>query len=122
MAIYRSAQGKKVDMAAIMAKNEKTRAVGLQAKGDGKKTTGVKMNARGDIIDSKGNVVKSMTQKRAEGYAATVGNRSAQPGQPLMKRPKSEENFALTPQEKELEAMQNDDIEVEEIKAKSKGV
>ena len=119
MAIYRSAQGKQVDMSALMARNEQTRAVGIQATGDGKKTTGLKVNARGDTIDARGNIVKSMNQKRAESYAATVGNRSAQASKHPMVKPK--QLFDFTAQEKALNDMQSDDVEVEEIKAKNKG-
>jgi hypothetical protein len=117
MAIYRSAQGKKVDMAALMSRNEKVRAVGVQASGDGRKTTNLKVNARGDTIDAKGNVVKSMNQKRAEGYAAQVGNRGAQAAKYPVYKPELE----FTDHEKALNAIQEDDAEVEAIKAKNKG-
>lgn len=124
MAIYKSAQGKRVDMAALMAKNEQTRAVGVQPAGEGKKTTGMRVNARGDTIDAKGNVIKSMTQKRAEGYGATVGNKSAQASNkhpmPMVKA-KQKTDFDFTAQEKMLNDIQEDDAEVEAIKAKSKG-
>ena len=43
MANYKTAMGKTVDMAALAAKNEKTRAVG-----------NMKVNARGDTIDAQG--------------------------------------------------------------------
>jgi len=100
MAIYKSAQGKRVDMSALMAKNEQTRAVGVQPAGEGKKTTGLRVNARGDTIDAKGNVIKSMTQKRAEGYGATVGNKSAQASNkhpmPMVKsKPKADFDFEI---------------------------
>jgi hypothetical protein len=67
MAKYKTALGRTVDMAALAAKNERVRAVG-----------NMKVNARGDTIDSMGNVVKSVTSKVNSGYAKTVGNRSAQ--------------------------------------------
>jgi len=120
MAIYRSAQGKRVDMAALMARNEQTRAVGVQPAGEGRKTTGMKINARGDSIDSKGNVVKTMNQKRAESYAATVGNRSARAARPVAAPKKPE--FDFTAQENALNDIQADDAEIEAIKAKNKGV
>jgi hypothetical protein len=44
--IYRTAQGKVVDLGAMMVQNESVRAVG-----------NMKANARGDIIDNHGNVV-----------------------------------------------------------------
>jgi|APCry1669191860_1035381.scaffolds.fasta_scaffold46720_2 hypothetical protein len=120
MGIYRSAQGKKVDMARLMAQNEKVQAVGIGH--DGKKTSGLKVNARGDLIDNKGNVVKSINQKRSETYGKTVGNKSAQ-GK-TMHRP-----AAATPAPKqsleEIEAInsmndmldEDDAAEVEQIKA-----
>jgi len=68
MAKYRTALGKVIDMSTLAAKNEKTRAVG-----------NMKVNARGDTIDSLGRVVKPATSKVNEAYGKTVGNRSAQP-------------------------------------------
>lgn len=68
MAKYRTALGKVVDMSTLAAKNEKTRAVG-----------NMKVNARGDTIDSMGRVIKPATNKVNEAYGKTVGNRSAQP-------------------------------------------
>ena len=49
MANYRTAMGKSVDMAALTAKNEKTRAVG-----------NMKVNARGDTIDAQGRVTAAI--------------------------------------------------------------
>ena len=66
--------GKTVDMAALTAKNEKTRAVG-----------NMKVNARGDTIDAQGHIVKSATVKANDSYNKTVGNRSAQPVRPKPK-------------------------------------
>jgi hypothetical protein len=122
MSIYRSAQGKKVDMRALAAKNEQVRAVGVQPKGEGKRVTGLRVNARGDTIDSKGNIIKTMAQKRAESYAAQVGNRSAQLARPPGTRPpatRPAQSFDLTEHEKELNSMQEDDLEVENIKKQS---
>jgi hypothetical protein len=119
MSVYRSAQGKQVDMAALAAKNEKVRAVGNMS-----------VNARGDTIDSHGRVIKSVTEKVSNGYAQTVGNRSAnatkQPQRPLVPdkvkpvQPKPVEELMLTPEELELEES-IDDIEIEKIKAKETG-
>lgn len=44
--LYRTAQGRTVDIAAIMTQNERTRAVG-----------NMKVNARGDMIDNRNQVV-----------------------------------------------------------------
>lgn len=103
MATYRSAQGKNVDMAALAAKNEKVRAVG-----------NMKVNARGDTIDGQGRVVKPATQKVAEQYQRTVGNKSALPKRQKVAKPVEEKTL----EEKELDSMFEDDVQVEEIKSK----
>lgn len=110
---YRSAQGKTVDMAALAAKNEKTRAVG-----------NMKVNARGDTIDATGKIILPVTQKVGEKYQKTVGNRSAQPVKPRQNRAapaaapsKKQEKQELTREEMELDSSFDDDIEVEKIKA-----
>lgn len=119
MANYRSALGKPVDMSALAAKNEKTRAVG-----------NMKVNARGDTIDSNGKVLVPATQKVAENYSKTVGNRSAQivkkqpksnlvaDNKPVVNNPTVKED--LTTDELELEQSFDDDVEVEQIRAKEK--
>ena len=66
MSSLRSAMGKMVDMASLMAKNENTRAVGNMS-----------VNARGDTIDAFGRVVQPVTEKVNQAYANTVGTRSA---------------------------------------------
>lgn len=106
---HRSAQGKMVDMAALAARNERTRAVG-----------NMKVNARGDTIDASGKIIIPVTQKVGEKYQKTVGNRSAQPrkSQPTKEvgsvpiKVKEER----TTEEIELDASFNDDLEVEQIK------
>ena len=113
MANYKTAMGKTVDMAALTAKNEKTRAVG-----------NMKVNARGDTIDAQGRIVKSATVKANDSYNKTVGNRSAQPVRPKPKAvapsapPKPKVDFSeLTEMEREIEESYMDDLEVEHIKA-----
>lgn len=109
---YRTAQGKHLDMAALIAKNERTRAVG-----------NMKVNARGDTIDSQGRVVVPVTQKVGDSYQKTVGNKSAnvvrrntkQAAPAQTKVVKKEE---LTKDELELENSFDDDAEIEQIKAK----
>jgi hypothetical protein len=108
---YRSAQGKTVDMAALAAKNERVRAVG-----------NMKVNARGDTIDSKGRIIKPVTQKVGDSYSQTVGNKSAN----VVKKPVSREvppkpkkvevKEEITLEEKELESDLDFDLEVEAIK------
>jgi len=99
---YRTAQGKVIDMATLVAKNEKVRAVG-----------NMKVNARGDTIDSSGKIVVPVTQKVGEKYQKTVGNKSAHT-KPAKQSIKKEE---LTKEELDLENF-DDDIEIEKIKAK----
>jgi hypothetical protein len=108
---YRSAMGKNVDMGALLAKNENTRAVG-----------NMKVNARGDTIDSQGRVIKPVTAKVNQSYANTVGNKSANavrgrpaPAKPVTPKPEIKEE--LTPMEIELEESFEDDLEIEKIKA-----
>ena len=108
---YRSAMGKSVDMGALLAKNENTRAVG-----------NMKVNARGDSIDSQGRIIKPVTAKVNQAYANTVGNKSANAvrGRPAPNRPvtpKPEIKEELTPMEIELEESFEDDLEIEKIKA-----
>lgn len=115
---YKSAMGKTIDMEALAAKNEHTRAVG-----------NMRVNARGDTIDANGRVIRPVTDKVNEAYSKTVGNKSAQVKRPVttkpipapvtkkaeVVKPKVEE---LTEAELELEESFEDDIEVEKIKAK----
>jgi hypothetical protein len=113
MAKYRTALGRTLDMSVLAAKNEKVRAVG-----------NMKVNARGDTIDSNGRIITPVTQKVGENYANTVKNKSAQvkqkptqqPTQPRVTRPVVKEE--LTAQERELEESFDDDLEIEQIKAK----
>ena len=101
---YRTAMGKSVDMSALAARNEHTRAVG-----------NMRVNARGDTIDANGRIVKPVTEKVNEAYGRTVGNKSAQVKRQVTTKPKVE--LELTEAEKELEESFEDDIEVEKIKA-----
>ena len=111
MKSYRSAMGKSVDMGALLAKNENTRAVG-----------NMKVNARGDSIDSQGRVITPVTAKVNQSYANTVGNKSANAvrGKPAPSRPvtpKPEIKEELTPMELELAESFEDELEIEKIKA-----
>ena len=55
--VYRSANGKTVDMGALRLKNEKTRAVG-----------NMKVNSRGDIIDDKNQVIQTRNKQVDKKY------------------------------------------------------
>lgn len=109
MSKYRTALGKIVDMGALTAKNEKVRAVG-----------NIPVNARGDTIDGQGRIIKPVTEKVTDGYAKTVGNKSANPVKrpmPQINKPEPKIDLEeLTPLERELEESLEDDLEVEKIK------
>lgn len=66
MVTHRSALGRPVDMGQLAAKNESVRAVG-----------NMKVNARGDTIDSHGKVIVPVTKKVGDAYQRTVANRAA---------------------------------------------
>ena len=55
--VYRSAQGKSVDLGTIMLQNEHVRAVG-----------NMKVNARGDQINDGNQVIKKKTQQVTQQY------------------------------------------------------
>lgn len=64
---YKTAMGKSIDMGAMTLANERVRAVG-----------NMKVNARGDLIDSNNNVIKSRQQQVAEQYG-TQGKKQNRP-------------------------------------------
>lgn len=64
---HRTASGKSIDMAALVSKNEKVRAI-----------SNVPMNAKGDLIDSNNNVVSPVSQRVARTYNKTTLNPTAQ--------------------------------------------
>jgi hypothetical protein len=61
--LYKSANGKMVDMGALRQKNEHARAVG-----------NMKVNARGDLIDDENRVVTSRNQQINNQYNRQVQN------------------------------------------------
>ena len=105
MAVYRTAQGRMIDMSALAARHERTRAVG-----------NMNVNARGDTIDSQGRIIKPVTEKVTDQYSKTVGNRSShvvkQPAKPQQKQAKPEPKIELTEMERQFE---EDDISEEEL-------
>jgi hypothetical protein len=68
--VYRSANGKIVDMGALRLKNEKTRAVG-----------NMKVNARGDEINEIGQVIRKKNEQVNTQY-----QRQIKPTRPSSKR------------------------------------
>jgi uncharacterized membrane protein YukC len=69
MSVSRSAMGKSVDMSALVARNEKVRAVG-----------NMNVNARGDILDSNNKIIQDNNQRVKKAYNQAVRNQ-AQPVQ-----------------------------------------
>ena len=61
--VYKTAQGKTVDMGRLMVQNEKTRAVG-----------NMKVNARGDLVDDMNNVISSKPQQVNTQYNKQIQN------------------------------------------------
>jgi hypothetical protein len=97
-ATHRSAQGKMVDMQALISRNEKVRAVGINQK----------VNARGDTIDDTGKIIVPVTEKVGKRYQGSVTNRSAVP--------KKQVKEQMTQEEMELEYLNELDSEIEKIK------
>lgn len=62
--IYKTAQGKAIDMGALRLQNENTRAVG-----------NMKTNARGDIIDDQNKVIASKNQQVARQYNKDIAKK-----------------------------------------------
>jgi hypothetical protein len=61
--VYRTAQGKTVDLGALMLQNETVRAVG-----------NMNVNARGDRIDKEGNSIVSRSEQINRNINRTVSN------------------------------------------------
>jgi hypothetical protein len=117
MSKYKSALGKTVDMGALIAKNEKTLAVG-----------NMKVNARGDTVDSHGRIIQSVNEKVNEMYGKTVGNKSANAQRqrptrpnPVQTQPVVDPKEEITEWEHEIDRDIENELEIEKIKATEKG-
>lgn len=102
MSVYRSAQGRPVDMSQLAAKHEKVRAVG-----------NMNVNARGDVIDSNNKVIKDNTKRVKANYTKTVGKPQAKPQKPQPQQktqPALKEINELSQAEKELFDDNDEDI------------
>jgi len=104
----KTAKGLIIDMAALIAKNERVRAVGNMG-----------VNARGDVIDNQGKIVKPVNQRVNDRYTKTVGTKQAQvkSGQveKQVKKPVVKEE--LTDYEKELQDdLDQEDFEINRLK------
>ena len=101
--IYKTARGKTLDMASLIAKQEKTRAVSnINA-----------INSRGDEIDQNGNIVRPNTQRVSDSYASQVGTQGAvhlqdRPENPNLSK-SANPNAPLSPkQQRELDALEKE--------------
>jgi len=107
--VYKTARGKNLDMASLMARHEMTRAVSnVDA-----------INSRGDEIDSQGKIVKPNTQRVADSYASQVGTSGAilqeRPEHPNISR-SANPNAPLSPKQKrELAALESGQIEEKSV-------
>jgi hypothetical protein len=101
--VYKTAKGKSLDMASLIAKHEKTRAV----------SNINSINSRGDEIDQAGNIVRPNTQRVADSYASQVGTQGAvslqeRPENPNIS-PSANPNAPLSPKQKrEIEALEKE--------------
>ena len=59
--VYRSANGKTVDMGALRLQNEKVRAVG-----------NMRVNARGDVIDDNNEVIRTRNEQVSKQYQKQI--------------------------------------------------
>ena len=85
---YKTAMGKTIDMGSMSVANEKIRAVG-----------NMKVNARGDIIDSNNNIVKTRQQQLAEQYSTQTKkqNRPGTAQKPQAEKPAPESKVKESP-------------------------
>ena len=97
MARHRTAMGKSIDMAGLIARNDRTRAVGNKS-----------VNARGDLIDQSGRVVEGVNDRVADSYQNTVGSSGATAGVSQSANP----NAPLSPKQlRELASLKSGPIE-----------
>ena len=61
--VYKTAQGKPIDMGALQLQNEKVRAVG-----------NMKVNARGDMLDDEGRVISTKVEQVNNQYKKQIQN------------------------------------------------
>jgi hypothetical protein len=101
--IYRSAQGKPVDLGAIILQNEEVRAVG-----------NMQVNARGDRIDEYGKPISTRSQQVNKSVNRTVSNvKSSQ----APAAPAAPAVAPVAPPSGLMDPDLEDDVDVSEIKA-----
>jgi len=99
MSIYKSAKGKPVDMATMVTKHEKTRAVG-----------NMHVNARGDVIDPHNKIVRGSTTRISNNYNKTVTTNTAPNNRAPIEADVVIDKSELTSEELEFE--EDDDEEI----------
>lgn len=96
MPVYKSAQGRPIDMTQLASKHEKVRAIG-----------NMNVNARGDVIDSNNKITKDNTKRVKNTYSKTVTNDAPMVHKPT---PNIEEPIELSLEEQELFNDTDEDI------------
>lgn len=104
MSNYKSSLGRPVDMQAIITRNENVRAVG-----------NMKVNARGDTIDSFGKVIKPAPDKVIEQYGKTVNNQSANIKKAVVKSKQKTDIVEDYPEELK-DVFEQDQIDIDTLK------
>jgi hypothetical protein len=99
MSMYKSARGKTIDMSTLATKNEKTRAVG-----------NMNVNARGDVIDPHGKIVRDSTNRINNTYNKTVTTAPNNPNRAPIEADKTIDKSELNAEELEFE--EDDDEEI----------
>ena len=105
--VYKTMRGKSLDMATLISKHEKTRAV----------SNVNSVNARGDEIDAYGKIVVPATEKVADSYATQVGSQTAQVRAEYPDiSPSANPNAPLSPKQlREIDALNSKQIPEKEV-------
>ena len=105
--VYKTARGQSLDMASLISKHEKTRAV----------SNVNSVNARGDEIDAYGKIVVPATEKVSNSYATQVGHQTAQArtDHPNIS-PSANPNAPLSPKQlRELDSLNSKQVPEKEV-------
>ena len=105
--VYKTARGQSLDMASLISKHEKTRAV----------SNVNSVNARGDEIDAYGKIVIPATEKVSNSYATQVGHQTAQArtDHPNIS-PSANPNAPLSPKQlRELDSLNSKQVPEKEV-------
>ena len=86
--IYHTAQGKQIDLGALLLKNEHVRAVG-----------NMNVNARGDLLDSQNKPIDTRNNQLAKQYKKQVTNVQADTVYSSSKQPRVEQDIPATPED-----------------------